>query len=68
VVFAPIESFPDSVPGGRGPGRPDGPPAVRGDVVARLALPPDVEILSVAPDRFLTYVGAAGSPRAGRSP
>jgi hypothetical protein len=66
VVFAPIESFPDSLADSRGPGRPGGPPAVRGEVVARLALPPDVEILSVEPDRFLAYVGAAGAPGTGR--
>jgi hypothetical protein len=61
VVFAPAETFADSA-GDRRDRGPGGPPAVRGEVIARLSLPPDVEILTVDPDRFLAYVGQAGTP------
>jgi hypothetical protein len=47
---------------------PAGPAAASGDVTAHLALPPDVEILSIDPDRFSVYVGTGGPPRGRNEP
>ena len=47
---------------------PPGPSAAQGEVTARLALPPDVEILSLDPDHCSVYVGAGGPPRGRDAP
>jgi hypothetical protein len=39
------------------------PAAVRGPIVGRLALPADVEIVALAPDRLAVHVGAGGPSR-----
>jgi hypothetical protein len=75
LVFAPHESFPlvtappwGTDQGNEGPGRPapDLPasgkvsPAVRGEVIAKLPLPRDVEVRGVEPDRIAVSVHVAG--------
>lgn len=65
IVFAPVESFPESIVGTRDVDPPEGPAAVTGDVIGRLRLAPDVEILGLEPDRILVHFGSVPS-RAGR--
>ena len=64
IVLSPVETFADSL---HVQDAPEGPPAVNGDVIARMQLPPDIEILGLIPDRILVKVPGA-APRAGRRP
>jgi hypothetical protein len=50
------------------PDSPPGTPAAQGPIVARMAVPPDVEILSMDPPRVAVYFGQGGSPRARGEP
>lgn len=64
IVLSPVGTFADSL---HVQDAPEGPPAVNGDVIARMQLPPDIEILGLIPDRILVEVPGA-APRAGRRP
>jgi hypothetical protein len=66
IVLAPVESFPDSLLGAGDREGEEGPPAVTGEVVARLRLSPDVEILELEPDRVIVYFGATPAGARGR--